>query len=318
MSDTSAKQAARETSEANGETMVSVVIATHNRPELLKLAIEGVMNQDYDGMIECIVVFDKSVPDTSLVHDGGARTVRVIANERTPGLAGARNSGILQARGAYVAFCDDDDTWLPGKLTAQVAVLAESAALTAVTGVIVDYQGHSNIRVPQAEDLTLRSLVRRRVMEAHPSSVLVKRRALLDQIGLVDEQLPGSYGEDFDWLLRAVQAGDIAVAADPLVRVRWGGSQFSQNWAVIIQAIDYELHKHPVLSLDPQGHARLLGRRAFANAALGNRGDAVRGALHTLRRSPTERRALLALAVASRLVSAQRLLGWAHRRGRGI
>ena len=309
----------QEAKERNDQpAMVSVIIATHNRPELLKLAIEGVNSQNYAGAIECIVVFDKSIPDTSLVSEEKNRSIRVMANTRTPGLAGARNSGILDARGTYVAFCDDDDIWLPNKLTAQVAILADSPALTAVTGVIVNYQGYSNVRVPQAADLTLRSLVRRRVMEAHPSSVIVKREALLNQIGLVDEELPGSYGEDFDWLLRAVQAGSIAVAPDPLVRVRWGGSQFSQNWGIIIQAIDYELEKHPVLTLDPKGHARLLGRRAFASAALGHRSEALSGALQTLRRSPTERRAFLAFAVALRLVSAHRLLGWAHSRGRGI
>lgn len=298
--------------------MVSVIIATHNRPELLKLAIEGVKSQNYAGFIECIVVFDKSLPDTSLVSEEENLSLRVITNTRTPGLAGARNSGILEARGTFVAFCDDDDIWLPSKLTAQVATLVDSPALTAVTGVIVDYRGHSNVRVPQASDLTLRSLVRRRVMEAHPSSVIVKREALLNQIGLIDEELPGSYGEDFDWLLRAVQAGSIAVASEPLVRVRWGGSQFSQNWSIIVQAIDYVLEKHPILSLDPKGHARLLGRRAFASAALGRKREALGGALQTLRRSPTERRAFLAFAVTLRFVSAQRLLGWAHSRGRGI
>ncbi|GAA4373714.1 glycosyltransferase family 2 protein [Paeniglutamicibacter cryotolerans] len=298
--------------------LVSVVIATHNRPELLRLAIAGVMDQDYAGPIECIVVFDKTEPDQTLEVSGDRRRLRVVSNRRTPGLAGARNSGIVESAGEYVAFCDDDDIWMPTKLSVQVGLLSVGSALTAVSGIVIDYGKHSTVRVPKSDDLTLKNLVRRRVMEAHPSSVIVKRDALMGPIGLMDEDLPGSYGEDFDWILRAVQIGSIAVATEPLVRVRWGGSQFSQRWDIIIDAIDYGLEKHAVLSLDPKGHARLLGRRSFAAAAMGRRKEALHGAIQTLRLSVLERRAYLAVAVALHLVSAARLLRWAHQRGRGI
>ncbi|WP_431711838.1 glycosyltransferase family 2 protein [Glutamicibacter uratoxydans] len=297
---------------------MSVVIATHNRPELLKLAIAGVIEQDYAGEIELIVVFDKSDPDNSLVTSEERRSIRVITNTKTPGLAGARNSGIMAATGHYVAFCDDDDIWLPSKLAKQVALLENSKALTAISGIIIDYGDHSNVRIPSPQDMTLAPMVRRRVMEGHPSSVIVKRDALLDKIGLVDEEMPGSYGEDFDWILRAVQAGPIAVAEEPLVRVRWGYSQFSQRWEIIIQACDYLLNKHPVLGLDPRGKARLLGRQAFAYAALGHRQAALRTAWRTIRHSARERRAYLAIAVSLGLVSAQKLQDLAHQRGRGI
>ncbi|MGP5665521.1 glycosyltransferase family 2 protein [Glutamicibacter arilaitensis] len=312
------KRSSAEASEATSPGRISVVVATHNRPELLKLAIAGVLEQDYAGDIELIVVFDKSEPDMSLAMAKDNRRIKVIANTNTPGLAGARNSGILAASGQYVAFCDDDDIWLPSKLRKQVALLEDSEALTAISGIVIDYGDHSNVRIPSPEDMTLAPLVRRRVMEGHPSSVIVKRDALLDRIGLVDEQMPGSYGEDYDWILRAVQAGPIAVAREPLVRVRWGFSQFSQRWEIIIQACDYLLAKHPVLGLDPRGKARLLGRKAFAYAALGHRKDALRTAVQSLRHSLLERRAYLALAVAAGAISAQKLLDLAHRRGRGI
>lgn len=303
---------------AGDASLVSVVIATHNRPQMLREALDAALAQDYVGPVEVIVVFDKTQPDTSLVIEDTHRRVSVIANTRTPGLAGARNSGIEASHGKYVAFCDDDDLWLPSKLRRQVQLLEEGDALTAVSGIVIDYGEHSNVRIPQPQDLSLRQLVRRRVMEAHPSSVIVQRAALTGSIGLIDEQMPGSYGEDFDWILRAVQAGQIAVADQALVRVRWGNSQFSQRWDTIVAAIDYGLAKHAVLSLDPRGHARLLGRRAFALAALGRRREALHAAVTTLRRWPLERRGYLALAVAARLVSAERLLALAHRFGRGI
>ncbi|WGX96056.1 glycosyltransferase family A protein [Nocardioides sp. L-11A] len=298
---------------------VDVVIATHDRPVLVREAIAAVVGQEYAGRIRCIVVFDRSTPDPALVRAdaGDGRVVDVIGNHRSPGLAGARNSGVLEGDGELVAFCDDDDVWLPGKLDLQVRALREGGPPTCVTGIEVDYAGTTTIRVPTAAALELRSLARRRVMEAHPSTVVVRRPELLSTIGLVDEEIPGSYGEDFDWMLRAAGAGGFHVVPAPLVRVRWGGSQFSRQWATIVAAIDYGLAKHPVFHEDRRALARLLGRKSFALAALGRR-DALRWAARTLRTSPREPRAYLAALVALRVVSAERLLDLAHRRGHGI
>jgi glycosyltransferase involved in cell wall biosynthesis len=302
---------------------VAAIIATHHRPELLRVALDAVVNQTYPGMIECIVVFDRAEPDTSLVMDEPNRRIpnrriTVTTNLRAPGLAGARNSGIAIATAPYVAFCDDDDEWLPTKIERQVEAIESSVALTSVTGIIVQYADHSTERVPRQQTFTLQQLVRNRMMEAHPSTVLVRRDALNGAIGLVDEEIPGSYGEDFDWMIRALQAGAVAVVEEPLVNVRWGQSLFSQRWQTIIDSIDYGLAKHLVFHQDKHALARLYGRRAFANAALGNRRAALRGAWRTIRTRPSERRAYLAIAVGLHLVSAERLMKVAHERGHGI
>jgi len=298
-------------------TAVDVVIATRNRPELLRRAIAGIVAQTVNCDITCHVVFDQCEPDESLTSDHPGRRVRVLSNSHTPGLAGGRNTGILAGSASMVAFCDDDDVWLPEKLEVQLAQMEAEQSDTSVTGIVVEYEDRSVVRVPTADQLKLKHLVRHRVMAAHPSSVVVRRSAL-SRIGLVDEQIPGSYGEDFDWLLRAVQEGPISVVSQPLVRVRWGGSQFSRQWQTIVDAIDYSLNKHAVFHRDPRALGRLYGRRAFALAAMGNRADARRAAVRTVRVAPREPRAYLAAAVAFRLVSAERLLHLAHRRGHGI
>ena len=296
---------------------VDVVIATRNRPELLRRAIAGVVGQTVNCDITCHVVFDQCEPDESLASDYPGRRVRVLTNSHTPGLAGGRNTGVLAGSASMVAFCDDDDVWLPEKLEVQLAQMEAEQSDTSVTGIVVEYEDRSVVRVPTPEQLKLEHLVRHRVMAAHPSSVVVRRSAL-SRIGLVDEQIPGSYGEDFDWLLRAVQEGPISVVSQPLVRVRWGGSQFSRQWQTIVDAIDYSLKKHAVFHRDPRALGRLYGRRAFALAAMGKRADARRAAVRTVRVAPREPRAYLAAAVAFRLVSAERLLHLAHRRGHGI
>ncbi len=298
---------------------VDVVVATRNRPDLLRLALDAIWNQTYAGKIVCHVVFDQCDPDETVARSGPHRTIRVMTNERSPGLAGGRNSGILAGSAPLVAFCDDDDEWLPTKVEKQVEGLAaDPAALTAVTGIIVLYADNAVARVPRPEDMTLAQLVRNRVMEAHPSTVMVRREALLGPIGLVDEELPGSYGEDFDWIIRAAQAGGFAVVAEPLVKVRWGQSMFSQRWQTIVDSIDYSLAKHKVFHEDPQALGRLYGRRAFALAALGRTRPALGQVWRTVRVNPRERRAYLAGAVALHLVSAERLMRIAHSRGHGI
>ena len=269
---------------------VTVIVATHNRPELLRVAIDSILGQTYRGAIECLVVYDQSEPDHTLAMVDGDRSIRLITNDRTPGLAGARNSGVLATDRDFVAFCDDDDSWLPTKLERQMELLVRSGALTSVTGIYVQYADRVVERIPSQATFTLEHVARSRAMEGHPSTVVVRRDAFLGPIGLVDEQIPGSYGEDFDWMLRALAAGPVAVVEEPLATVLWGQSLFSRRWQTIIDAIDYGLAKHTVFHADRKALARLYGRRAFANAALGNRKEALRGAWRTARKSPAEKR----------------------------
>ena len=301
---------------------VDVVIATRNRPELLRQALAAVLGQTYEGAVNVIVVFDQTEPDQSLEQDlglgSGSRTVTVVANNRKPGLAGARNTGIQTGTSSLVAFCDDDDCWFPDKLQLQVASLEDPSALTSVSGIEIEYGDHRTSRVPSAEEMTVQTLVRSRVMAAHPSTVVVRREALLGPIGLVDEEIPGSHGEDYDWILRAAAAGGVVVVPQPLVRVLWGQSMFSQKWLTIIAATDYLLDKHRAFHEDPKALGRVLGQRAFALSALGRRREALGQAAKVARLNPRELRAYIAAAVALRVVSAPRVMDLAHRRGRGI
>jgi glycosyltransferase involved in cell wall biosynthesis len=299
---------------------VSVVIATRDRPELLRITLRAVLAQDYPGAVDVTVVYDHSEPEAGLLDEFPDAPIQVITNTRTPGLAGARNSGIEASKGDWVAFCDDDDDWMPDKLSSQFALLdTRPRADVLATGVMILYDGRELPRVPDQSALTLDDLLRRRVTGAHPSSIVVRRTALLERIGLVDEEIPGSYGEDYEWILRAARVGEIAIVRRPLVRVRWhSASFFQQKWRTVIEAIDYLLARVPEFEQAPAGHARLLGRQAFALAAVGERGAALGKAAQTLRRSWREQRAYIAVAVALKLVSPGRVIAWAHARGRGI
>ncbi|MEV4121464.1 glycosyltransferase [Micromonospora sp. NPDC049645] len=303
------------------QSSVSVVVPTRDRPELLRAAVRAILAQEYAGPVEVVVVHDQSTPDESLAESTDPdRTVRVIRNARTPGLAGARNSGTLAAGGELIAFCDDDDEWLPGKLAAQVAALAaDPAAEFVCCGIRVSYDGTTVDRVLDRDRITLADLLRDRMTELHPSTFLIRATALRDGFGLVDEEIPGSYAEDYEFLLRAARSAPLLNLRTPSVLVRWHKrSYFAQRWDTISEALQWLLERYPEFASQPAGEARVAGQIAFARAASGDRRGALRWARRTLRRNPREPRAYLALAVAGRVVRADAVLRTLHRRGRGI
>jgi glycosyltransferase involved in cell wall biosynthesis len=304
-------------SPGNAWPNVSVIVATRGRPQLLHRAVVSILGQAYPGALECVLVFDQTEPADVQVDVPPGRRLRVLANTRTPGLAGARNTGIAATDGALIAFCDDDDTWQPSKIAVQVELLERSAADFAACGVRIHHGEHVAIRIPPAE-VGFDDLVRERITALHPSTFVIRRSALT-AIGLVDEEIPGSYGEDYDLLLRAAKHGRVVATAQPLVDVFWHEqSYFAERWQTITSALRFLLSKYPELSADPAGRARIEGQIAFAEAALTRRLDACRSSLHALRGNPRERRAYLALAVAAGVVPAKSVVRAANRRGRGI
>ncbi|CAN5184015.1 hypothetical protein BH20ACT9_BH20ACT9_15950 [soil metagenome] len=298
---------------------VSVLIPTRDRPELLREALAAVAAQDYPGPLECVVAFDQSTPDTTL-EDRTELPVRALPNERTPGLAGARNTGILAAGQPLVAFCDDDDTWLPTKLTEQVRLLdARPDASLVAHGMYVHFGRRVIERVPDRSEIDFTTLLRSRVMEAGSCTFLVRRDDLLGRIGLIDERLPGSYAEDYDLLLRAARCGPVVVVRKPLVRVLWGRTSFfAGRWETIVAALQHLIEQHPEFRDEPKGLARLYGQMSFAHAALAHRGEAWRLACRTLGLNWRERRAYVALLVLSGLVPARTVVNAANALGRGV
>jgi glycosyltransferase involved in cell wall biosynthesis len=301
---------------------VTVVVATRGgRPEMLAEAIGSVLDQTYPGRVEIVMVLDDDGPLPDAPRDlPGNRGVRVIRNDGVRGLAGARNAGLTQVASEWLATIDDDDTWAPTKLAEQLRLASSDPTAVAIgSGItVVDGHGMRADRPARADRITHADLVRDRIAELHPSTFLTRTARILE-IGGWDEAIPGGYGEDYDLLLRLTRIGDVLMVPDSLTTVRWSGqSYFFSRWITIEQGLRYLLDKHPDITRDARGHARVLGQVAFAQAAAGDRQGAARTAVHTLRRNPLERRAVLALAASSGLVTADRIQAALHKRGRGI
>ena len=121
--------------------MVSVIITTHNRCNLLERAIQSVLNQIYKDF-ELIVVADGCTDGTDSLMKKYESEKRIQYIHYSPAKGGnyARNKGVQNSRGEFIAFLDDDDEWLPEKLELQVAKIREDPECVLVyTGIRVVY-----------------------------------------------------------------------------------------------------------------------------------------------------------------------------------
>ncbi len=301
---------------------LTVVVPTRGRRELVRLTVAGVVGQDYDGPVTCLVVHDQEEPDLTLeALARPGREVRVLRNDGDPGLAGSRNAGLRHVTTDFVASCDDDDVWLAGKARRQVQRLLEHPEMLVVgagirllmpQGKVVEWLGPSDV-VTQAD------LLRSRRKELH-SSTLVMRRRVFELAGDYDVALPNSYAEDYEWLLRAARHGGIGVVREPLAAIKKDGVSWfpRERSTVVATALEHMLRQHPELRADRRGHARVLGQIAFAKATLGERREALRYVVRSLSRWPLAPQALLALFQIVTRVYPQTLLKGARLAGRGL
>ncbi len=300
---------------------LSVVISTHARPRELREAIAAVRAQDHPGPIETLVVWDKAEIEPDLAVDPADdphRPVRVLNNDRTPGLPGSRNCGAIAASASVLGFCDDDDLWLPHRARRQLAVLEETGADVVSSGQEIEIDGRVVPRLGTSDLLRFRDLLRSRRIEANMVTSIVRADAFWGSIGPLDEHLPGGFAEDYEWMLRAARHQPIPVIPEPLARIRWTApSHFRDQWALWEAALPVVLDRNPEFAGEPIGRARIEGQLAVAVAAQGRRREAVQRARRTLAWSWREPRAYIALAVAAG-VPIEPVAAALNRRGRGI
>lgn len=201
---------------------VSVVITAYNRARIIRRAIDSVMRQTMDDF-ELIVVDDASQDDTVAVVEGlGIERLRLVRNPVNRGIGGAKNAGILAARGTYVAFLDSDDEWLPEKLGRQVAAMRRrpDIPLSFTAFELHRESGNALVRRPQRRGSWLTAILSGEYTSF--GSTLLATRACFDAVGLLSEEL--SRIEDRDWMLRYFDHYDDFICLDePLARIHNSG-----------------------------------------------------------------------------------------------
>src|SRR5690348_15584056 len=102
--------------------LVTIIIPAHGRPEFLAQNLDSLIAQDYAGPVEIIVVDDESPQELKELLQPRFPQVTFV-RQKQAGSSSARQTGTEIAKGAYVAYNDDDDIWEPNKLSLQIGLM---------------------------------------------------------------------------------------------------------------------------------------------------------------------------------------------------
>jgi glycosyltransferase involved in cell wall biosynthesis len=206
---------------------VSVVIPSHNRPQMASKAVRSALSQTFQ-QIEVIVVIDgpdrATVDELKLIADN---RLKVIELPQNMGAARARNTGVKTATGIWVAFLDDDDEWLPAKIERQFELAAKSRHTSPIVSCRFFAQTAKGEfvwpkRLPNHQDKVADYLFIRKSLFLGEAFIVTPtiftKKALLDKIPF-NPELPRH--EDLDWLVRASQEEGVGMefVAEPLAIV---------------------------------------------------------------------------------------------------
>ncbi len=202
------------------DPLVTVIIPTYNRASVLYYALHSVINQTVKD-IEIYVVDDASTDSTAqLVKSFGDPRIHYIQFDTNKKAAAARNAGMEQARGKYIAFLDSDDEWLPTKLEKQIKCME---ALSddwgcCYTGAYVSKMGgltRHRVYEPRKLGNLVKDLLMGRLVIWTPTFMF--RRQCLDEVGLMDVKLVRS--QDVDFYIRLLSKYKIVSIEEPLVNI---------------------------------------------------------------------------------------------------
>ncbi len=221
--------------------LVSVVIPTYKRPKKLERALKSVINQTYENL-EIIVVND--APETDLNHITGLDDrVKLINHKENKGAPAARNTGIKDSKGEYIAFLDDDDEWLPKKIEEQTSKFDElSPSYGAVYpwARIVKDDSHITEKTPSYKGDIHDELLRKNFI---PSVTPLVRKNCFKKVGLFDEKLKCS--QDYDMWLRISKEYKFSYVPKILVRTYRGHEKrISSDISRKIEGTERLVNKH--------------------------------------------------------------------------
>jgi glycosyltransferase involved in cell wall biosynthesis len=195
---------------------VSVIVPTRDRHDLLLRALESIEHQTHGNHKTTVVDDGSSTPVSDVVR--AIPDCRVVRNPRPLGPAASRNIGARLAAGAFVAFLDDDDWYLPRKLERSLACLL---AHPSAVGLFHRIAADPTDAVGSSRCELLTSPVTRMLVEQPPHvDTLLVRAEVHDRIEL-DEGYPAA--ADLDYCLRLAQAGPL-VDLDEVLAGRGDGA----------------------------------------------------------------------------------------------
>ncbi|ACS99088.1 glycosyltransferase family 2 protein [Paenibacillus sp. JDR-2] len=231
---------------------ISCIVTTYKRPiPVLQRAVASIVNQTYSNL-ELIVVNDapqilKLVEDIRIMLNEFTNIpIKYIVQHQNMGACQARNTGIEEASGEYVAFLDDDDEWLPDKLEKQYALITKER-------VALVYCSHYEIRQEGTRTLVIEDLAREGIHQDEFERLLLAnfvgstsypllRLSAVKTVGGFDTNLKAS--QDHDLWLRIARKYPIVYCNEPLVNYYHSEESISSNMENKLQGFNFLLNKY--------------------------------------------------------------------------
>jgi glycosyltransferase involved in cell wall biosynthesis len=196
--------------------LISAIIPTRNRPDLLLRAARSALAQTYENLEVVIVIDGRDVTTSKAIESVVDKRLRVVTLDQIVGGAAARNEGVRHAKGDWIAFLDDDDEWMPEKLVKQAAQAISSRHRHPIVSSRVF------ARAPKCDYIWPRRLPR---SNEHIAEYLFNRSSLFQGEGLIATSTilaPKALlltvpfrdlrkHQDWDWVLRATMEPGVGV-----------------------------------------------------------------------------------------------------------
>ena len=256
----------------NHTPLVTAIITTHNRNNLVGRAIESVLNQTYENL-ECIVVDDASVVSAEVVCKNYPVEFIYIPKKESKGGNHARNVGIKAAKGEYVAFLDDDDYWLPTKIEKQVALILEKQCALVYSNAKPEIiQGNNVTYVGYSLDYTKRGDMSKKIFMSICClniTILAEKQKLFE-VGLFDENI--RFWQEYELTMRLAQVSPFYFVDEVLAVYRVDTKdtgRLTNKYNEWLKAVDYIYTKHKKYYSQLSFLGKYCARMTFVQDAIG-------------------------------------------------
>lgn len=229
---------------------VSVIIPTYNRAVFLKKSVQSVLDQTFKDF-EIIIINNNSIDNTlEVIRSFNDNKIKII-NFRNHGIiAKSRNQGLMNSKGKYIAFLDDDDMWCPDKLEIQIKYLESHPEFDMIysNALIIDEKGNQRGLVLNngwaKEGRIFHDLLNGKYI---PFPTVLMKRKLFESNGLFNEEPSIIAIEDYEYWVRAALKFDFGYIDKPLAMYRIHSTNVSKihSVALLKQKVFYMLLDNP-------------------------------------------------------------------------
>ena len=222
--------------------LVSVIMPTFNRKKTILRAINSVLNQTYTNY-EIIIIDDGS-------NDGTVEVINALKNDKirlyvqshNQGANVARNIGIKNAKGEYIAFLDSDDEWFENKLEKQIKYLIDDKSLLVCFCSYQLFETNNTTIIPNITDKNADIGIILKKYNLIGTPTLIMHKSVFEKVGLFNETLGRL--QDYEFAIRIVQEYKIGFIPEVLVNAYRVSKSISNDWDSLLSAEIYIIENY--------------------------------------------------------------------------